>query len=94
MAYQHFTIDTSKPHGLKLAKLMKDAEAVVKTAASLKAVADEVTAGGTTLTAAAFLDLFGLPSADAGTACYPMLQSLTGGTISPATIAEFDQGMP
>jgi len=56
-------------------------------------VADEVTAGGYDTDAADFLTLFGLPSAAAGDAAYPLLQSIMAGSLTPANIVEYDQGL-
>ena len=93
MANQHFVIDLQKPHGRKLAELIAACGSVIAVAANLKSVADEVTAGGTATDAADFLTLFGLPSAAAGDAAYPLLQSIMGGTLTQANFVEFDQGI-
>lgn len=93
MANQHFVLDLTKPHALKLAKLVRKAEEVLNEASNLKSIADEVTGGGATLDATDYIALFGLPDSTAGAALYPMLQSLMGGSVVTATIVEFDQGL-
>ena len=93
MANQHFVIDLQKPHGRKLAELVAACGSVIAIAGNLKSVADEVTDGGTTLDAAGFLTLFGLPDADAGAATYPLLQSIMAGTLTQASFVELDQGL-
>lgn len=97
MANQHFEIDMTKLHGKKLAKLIRDAQDIITVAANLKGLADEVTAGGTELTAAntQYYGLFGMLTGDAaaGAALYPLLQSLLAGSIVPANTVEFDQGL-
>lgn len=93
MANQHFVIDLQKPHGLKLAKLVRDCAKIMDDAANLKVIADEVTGGGVTLDAADFLTLFGLPTGAAGEAAYPLLQSIMAGSLTKATFVEFDQGI-
>lgn len=93
MANQHFNVDTGKAFGLKLAKLVRDCADVLDDAASLKYVADEVTAGGVNTTSEEFQTLFGLESSNAGAALYPLLQSIMAGTLTRANFVEFDQGL-
>lgn len=93
MANQHFVIDMTKPHGLKLAKLVRDCAKIMDDAANLKAIADEVTGGGVTLDSADFLTLFGLPSGAAGESAYHLLQSVMAGILTKSTFVEYDQGI-
>ena len=93
MADQHFILDVTHPHALKVAKLVRDAQALLAMAEGLKFVADEVTAGGTATDSADFQALFGLPNATAGQALYPLFQAIMSGSVVLSNVVEFDQGL-
>lgn len=93
MAYQHFLLDPAKPHARKVALLIKTCQDVMFDAANLKNTADEVTEGGASPGSVEFQTLFGLPSSNAGAALYPLLQSISGGSLNTALLVEFDQGI-
>jgi len=93
MANAHHVLNLDKPHASKVAELIDSGIENIDTAANLKLIADEVTGGGVNLDSAVYLDLFGLPNADAGAALYPLLQSMMAGIFTKTDLTDFDQGI-
>jgi hypothetical protein len=90
----HYIIDTTKPFGLLVSKMVKNGLDLVNLATRLKNHADDVTTGGTALTSAntIYYDSFGLDAGDAGAGAdlYALFTSIAAGSVTTTQINDFD----